>query len=103
VRSDFVYDRGAATGGANPREQAHRPNDIPHISPSALWCSRQSTHHAPLYVQSKSQSLGCDRRPKTHTKPPLPDLTDRRPPTAVVSHLSQGEVAAILGRPRLCI
>ena len=82
VRSDLMYDRAAAAGGANPWERAHRPNVIPHTSLSALWCCRQSTRRAPLYVQSKSrESLGCDHRLKTHTKPPPPDLTSRRPPT----------------------
>jgi hypothetical protein len=62
-------DCAADAWGDEPQAAAaYRPNVIPHTSLSALWWSRQSTRLAPLYVQSKSQSLGCDHRLKNTRK-----------------------------------
>jgi hypothetical protein len=84
-----------------PAAAAYRPNVIPHTSLSALWCSRQSTRRALLYVQSKSQSLGCDHRLKnTHktaaARPhkPLPANRTTTHESDTLQNLTKGPSAA---------
>ena len=80
-RSLVALLTGDCCWGRQPQRAAHRPNVILEVSLSALWYI-QRTKHLPCAAvcQSKSQSLGCDRRLKNRQQRPPPNI--QKPPPA---------------------